>query len=101
MALLSSAQSYIKGKEKVRSSNGGKERFGNTLDGLSVLYRYVAGDGIKKSIHNTVADINRVRDVDNTSSKYVDIKKYGAKRAVKAKETRDKGKKPGRQGLKK
>ena len=101
MALLSSAQSYIKGKEKVRTSNGGKERFNNALDGISVLYRYVAGDGIRKSIDNTMADINRIRDVGKTSSKYVETKNYGAKRAIKAKEIREAGKKPGGRGFNK
>mgnify|MGYP006988835907 CR=1 FL=1 len=84
--LINTIQVYIKDKEKVRSSEGGKERFNNVLDTLAVFSGNVPK--LKDTINKMIVNINRIRDAKIGSGKYVNLSDYGVSRAVKANETR-------------
>ena len=87
MNLMNTARTYITGKEKIRSSSGGIERFNNAIDALAILSRNAPG--IDDSIKTITDNINAKRKADAGSSKYIDIAKYGNKRAKAAKAARD------------
>ena len=86
MNLISTIQVYIKDKEKVRSSEGGKERFSNVLDTLAVFSGIVPK--LKETVDNMIGKINRIRDAKLESDKHVKLSDYGVDRAVKAHERR-------------
>ncbi len=86
--LLEAVMNYTKGKKAVRWSDNGKERFNNTLDALGIMDKYVPG--VKSQIDTVVARVNYVRWERNA----VDLSKFGADRAEKAKVSRDAKKGP-------
>jgi hypothetical protein len=87
MKLFLTAQNYITGKEKVRTTTDGKERFNNAIDALSIMSEHTAN--VKEFVDIMVDVINTKRKATLDSNKYVDIDNYGAARARKAKQLRE------------
>ena len=87
MALLASGQIYMKGKEKVRTTGSGRERFDNALDGLAIISQYVTG--VKEFVDKEVSGINAIRKAQAGSKDFVKLSDHGAGRAETAKKLRE------------
>jgi hypothetical protein len=74
--LILSVKNYVKGKKSVRWTEGGKERFNNSLDALGTVVKYAPDT--KQQIDKLVNRINDVRWERNR----VDLKNYNADRAA-------------------
>ncbi len=85
--IIQAAKKYIKGKEKVRSGQGGKDRFDNTMDALAIMSQYAPG--LKRTIDGMVSDINKKRNVKAGNAKFVQLENYGKERAVQRKQQID------------
>ena len=82
--LLLAVKNYIKGKEKVRTSQGGKDRFDNAMDALSIMYQNVPG--LKRTIEGMISGVNSKRNVKEGDAKFVRLGNYGAERAAERKQ---------------
>ena len=87
MDLLAAEQIYMEGKEKVRTTGSGRERFGNALDGLAIISQYVTG--IKGFVDKEVRGINALRKAEPGSKDFVKLSDHGAGRAEAAKKLRE------------
>ncbi|MBR4183546.1 MAG: hypothetical protein IKQ56_06965 [Lachnospiraceae bacterium] len=79
--LMKNLEVYIAGKEKVRTSTGGQDRFNNAMDAASILAAYAPVSQSVK-INNMVANINKARGAKKrTDPKYVSMRNHGGHRA--------------------
>ena len=81
-AILDAVEKYTEGKEKIRRSPGGNERFRNALDALAVVSKYA--EGARWRSDRVIKRINEVRKEKNPDQ-LIDTGKftlnYGAQRA--------------------
>lgn len=87
--ILESVKNYTAGKEKVRTFQGGRDRFNNAMDGLAILKIY-APKGCGDEAANIVNKINNLRGVSRTKAdpNRVDLMNYGGENAKRSKEER-------------
>ncbi len=80
---------YMKGKKSVRTFEGGRDRFDNSLDALAIVSKYApnAAPRIKKLT-------DRINEVRNDKNHKINLNEYGAERAKDAKRVRDERKAP-------
>ena len=81
--VLNSVIIYTKGKESIRTTTGGKERFNNSMDALGVLVKYIPN--FKNEADAITRRINTSRKAEAGQENYIDVTKYGEKRAEDAK----------------
>ena len=63
LRIVEAVRNYVSGKEKVRSTQNGKDSFDNALDALSIVTQFApATDSFKDDI---ISNINRVRNRNN------------------------------------
>ncbi|MCR5213435.1 MAG: hypothetical protein K6E10_03395 [Eubacterium sp.] len=77
--LVYTIEAYTAGKKKVRITDGGKARFNNALDAISIVNKYIKGSS--NFVKEQVDRINEVRNASKGDKNFVDINKYGAERA--------------------
>ena len=80
---------YMKGKKSVRTFEGGRDRFDNSLDALAIVSKYApnAAPRVKKLT-------DRINEVRNDKNHKINLNEYGAERAKDAKRVRDERKAP-------
>lgn len=80
---------YMKGKKSVRTFEGGRDRFDNSLDALAIVSKYApnAAPRVKKLT-------DRINAVRNDKNHKINLNEYGAERAKDAKKVRDERKAP-------
>ena len=89
--LLQAVRVYIKGKESIRSTTNGNDRFNNALDVLGIMSDNVPG--LQKVIDGMVNNINKKRGIkDDEQPGFIDIDDYGADRAAERKQERENAK---------
>ena len=71
LKIIEAIKGYTKGKEKVRSTDDGKDSFDNALDALAIVSRFAPGTAGKKD--KIIQDINNVRNHNNPdAANYID-----------------------------
>ncbi len=86
LAIIQAIQKYAKGKEAVRTSTAGQDRFDNMLDALSIVSKYTNGSGeeMNPNLKPILQKINKKRGADERINPSQFEKKYGAARATKS-----------------
>ena len=81
--LMNKLEIYTEGKEKVRVSTGGQDRFNNAMDAASILATFAPACG-KIKIDSMVGKINKARGAKNISNPdFVVMRNFGGARAKK------------------
>ena len=86
LAIIQAIQKYAKGKEAVRTSTAGQDRFDNMLDALSIVSKYTNGSGeeMNPNLKPILQKINKKRGADERINPSQFEQKYGAARATKS-----------------
>ena len=81
--IVAATDIYTTGKEKIRSSTGGKDRFNNAIDAVSIVSAFAAAAD-PMEIGSMVNRINAVRrKADSDKKNIIDTKNFGGDRASK------------------
>ncbi|SEF55069.1 hypothetical protein SAMN04487934_101545 [Eubacterium ruminantium] len=91
MKLMDAAKKYMAGKEKVRVSTGGNDRFANALDAVSIIAVFAPGTA-RIEVDPLFKNINKERGMDKLKGRqalsnkdYVMYKDFGGERAANRK----------------
>ena len=85
--LMGAAQSYAKGKKKVRTFEDGRDKFSCCVDSVALINKYVPG--LKQEAKEMADRINTVRKTHDGDEYYVDLDKLGLQHAQQEKRRRD------------
>ena len=84
VGLFYTAQEYMRGKEKVRTTTDGKARFDSALDAIGLLS--VFAPGTQKRAEKIVKQINSKRNAKEDSEKYISLSEHTVEVRIPVKE---------------